>query len=106
MTTLNKSARKSPNILKKQGTDEWVKLNVGGQHFLTTKTTLRRDPNSFLSRLVQEECDLTSDRVRRMRDSYTLKITSIQMLKSIIKWLMCSLILNILQNLLDYLLAV
>lgn len=42
---------------------QWVKLNVGGTHFLTTKTTLSRDTNSFLYRLVQEDSDLISDRV-------------------------------------------
>lgn len=63
MTTVNINTRKSSNVLKKQGTDQWVKLNVGGQYFLTTKTTLSRDPNSFLSRLIQEDCDLISDRV-------------------------------------------
>lgn len=63
MTTVNINSRKSPNVLKKQGTDQWVKLNVGGTYFLTTKTTLSRDPNSFLSRLIQEDCDLISDRV-------------------------------------------
>lgn len=63
MTTININSRKSP-MLKKQGTDQWVKLNVGGTYFLTTKTTLSRDPNSFLSRLIQEDCDLISDRVR------------------------------------------
>ncbi|XP_058978066.1 BTB/POZ domain-containing protein KCTD5 [Musca domestica] len=62
MTTVNINTRKSPNVLKKQGTDQWVKLNVGGQYFLTTKTTLSRDPNSFLSRLIQEDCDLISDK--------------------------------------------
>lgn len=41
---------------------EWVKLNVGGTYFLTTKTTLSRDPNSFLFRLVQEDSDLISDK--------------------------------------------
>lgn len=40
----------------------WVKLNVGGTYFLTTKTTLSRDPNSFLYRLVQEDSDLISDK--------------------------------------------
>lgn len=64
MTTVNiNNTCKSPKILKKQGTDQWVKLNVGGQYFLTTKTTLTRDPNSFLSRLIQEDCDLMTDRV-------------------------------------------
>ncbi|XP_034243277.1 BTB/POZ domain-containing protein KCTD5 [Thrips palmi] len=40
---------------------QWVRLNVGGTHFLTTKTTLSGDPNSFLFRLCQES-DLISDR--------------------------------------------
>lgn len=35
----------------------WVKLNVGGTHFLTTRTTLCRDPNSFLCRLIREDPD-------------------------------------------------
>ncbi|EDW25868.1 GL14263 [Drosophila persimilis] len=55
------NSRKSPNVPRKQGTDQWVKLNVGGTYFLTTKTTLSRDPNSFLSRLIQEDSDLISD---------------------------------------------
>lgn len=66
MSTVFINSRKSPNVLKKQGTDQWVKLNVGGTYFLTTKTTLSRDPNSFLSRLIQEDCDLISDRVSYM----------------------------------------
>ncbi|CAD6997677.1 unnamed protein product, partial [Ceratitis capitata] len=46
MTTININSRKSP-LLKKQETDQ---------------TTLSCDPNSFLSRLIQEDCDLISDR--------------------------------------------
>lgn len=49
--------------LIKNGSNQWVKLNVGGTCFLTTKTTLAKDPNSFLYRLVQEDSDLISDRV-------------------------------------------
>lgn len=47
----------------KNDNKQWVKLNVGGTYFLTTKTTLTRDPNSFLYRLVQEDSDLISDKV-------------------------------------------
>lgn len=50
------------NFLR-NGNKQWVKLNVGGTYFLTTKTTLARDPNSFLYRLVQEDSDLISDTV-------------------------------------------
>ncbi|KAL1453224.1 hypothetical protein WDU94_007388, partial [Cyamophila willieti] len=40
----------------------WVKLNVGGTHFLTTRITLARDPNSFLYRLCREDSDLISEK--------------------------------------------
>lgn len=42
---------------------QWIRLNVGGTHFLTTKTTLSRDPKSFLCRLVQDDTDLISNKV-------------------------------------------
>lgn len=42
---------------------QWVKLNVGGTVFLTTRTTLCRDLKSFLYRLIQDEPDLNSDKV-------------------------------------------
>ena len=42
---------------------EWVKLNVGGTIFMTTRTTLGRDQKSFLFRLCQEGPDLNSDKV-------------------------------------------
>merc|ERR1712209_50302 len=41
---------------------EWVRLNVGGTVFMTTKTTLCKDPKSFLYRLCQEEADLNSEK--------------------------------------------
>lgn len=43
--------------------DSWVKLNVGGTLFMTTRTTLCRDPKSFLYRLCQDDPDLNSDKV-------------------------------------------
>lgn len=56
----------------KSGNKQWVKLNVGGTYFVTTKTTLARDPNSFLYRLVQEDSDLESDRVTFSCKYYTI----------------------------------
>ncbi|XP_069608256.1 BTB/POZ domain-containing protein KCTD2 isoform X2 [Ranitomeya imitator] len=41
---------------------KWVRLNVGGTYFLSTKQTLCREPKSFLYRLCQEEPDLDSDK--------------------------------------------
>lgn len=41
---------------------KWVRLNVGGTIFLTTKQTLCREQKSFLCRLCQGE-ELQSDRV-------------------------------------------
>lgn len=58
--------------ISKNGNKQWVKLNVGGTYFLTTKTTLARDPNSFLYRLIQEDSDLISDKVRNLHLHYSL----------------------------------
>lgn len=60
MSTVNLNPKKSPNVLAKQSSNQWIRLNVGGTYFLTTKTTLSRDPNSFLARLIQDG-DLISD---------------------------------------------
>ena len=51
------------NSLSKPRKEEWVTLNVGGTMFMTTRTTLCRDPKSFLYRLCQEDPDLNSDKV-------------------------------------------
>lgn len=39
---------------------DWVLLNVGGKHFMTTRSTLSKQ-ESFLCRLCQHEPDLKTD---------------------------------------------
>lgn len=56
--------------IQKRFNNQWVRLNVGGTYFLTAKTTLSRDPNSFLYRLCQEDSDLISDRVSFTSDKH------------------------------------
>ena len=55
----NSNGEMSPNSKR----TEWIRLNVGGTLFMTTKTTLCKDPKSFLYRLCQEEADLNSEKV-------------------------------------------
>lgn len=50
-----------------------VKLNVGGNIFMTSRETLLRDSNSMLARLVSDS-DLISDKV--IRYSFLLRINS------------------------------
>lgn len=45
--------------------DSWIRLNVGGQLFLTTKQTLCRETKSFFHRLCDNDPELPSDKVRR-----------------------------------------
>lgn len=61
--TTNTTTTTSPGSTTKNGSaNQWVRLNVGGQIFMTTKTTLSRDTNSFLARLIRDDSDLISDR--------------------------------------------
>ncbi|KAM6155987.1 LOW QUALITY PROTEIN: BTB/POZ domain-containing protein KCTD5 [Rhynchocyon petersi] len=55
-TSLGVSAPRPGSVSK------WVRLNVGGTYFLTTRQTLCRDAKSFLYRLCQADPDLDSDK--------------------------------------------
>uniref|UniRef100_A0A4W6G0D3 Potassium channel tetramerization domain containing 5 n=1 Tax=Lates calcarifer TaxID=8187 RepID=A0A4W6G0D3_LATCA len=50
------------NISSGVGASKWIRLNVGGTYFLTTRQTLCRDPKSFLYRLSQADPELDSDK--------------------------------------------
>ena len=49
----------NPGELRK----EWVRLNVGGRVFTTSRATLAKDPQSFLARIALEDTELGSDKV-------------------------------------------
>ncbi|XP_066560951.1 BTB/POZ domain-containing protein KCTD2 [Amia ocellicauda] len=57
-----KSHPSSPADRSEKPGSKWVRLNVGGTYFVTTKQTLCREPKSFLCRLCQEDPDLDSDK--------------------------------------------
>jgi hypothetical protein len=48
----------NPGELRK----EWVRLNVGGRVFTTSRATLTKDPQSFLARIALEDTELGSDK--------------------------------------------
>ena len=51
------------NNVKSKPKEDWVKLNIGGKVFMTTKTTLCRHPNSFLARMLHNDPELPSLKV-------------------------------------------
>lgn len=51
------------NDKKSAPKEDWVKLNIGGTVFMTTKTTLCRHPNSFLARMLDNDPELPSLKV-------------------------------------------
>ena len=48
------------NSTQNNKSNDWVHLNVGGVTFTTTRSTLAKDPKSFLFRLCQEDSNLSS----------------------------------------------
>ncbi|CAI5456784.1 unnamed protein product [Caenorhabditis angaria] len=54
-----------PNATSSSNTSRsssWVRLNVGGRIFQTTRSTLMREPGSFLYRICQDELGLSTDK--------------------------------------------
>jgi len=76
LTNDNNSSQKNGDIISVNSIDtrpisstdsnskrDWVLLNVGGKHFMTTRSTLSKE-ESFLGRLCQYEPDPKTDVVR------------------------------------------
>lgn len=63
------------NLSASVGASKWIRLNVGGTYFLTTRQTLCRDPKSFLYRLSQADPELDSDKVLAMLTSAALVLS-------------------------------
>ena len=53
---------------------EWVRLNIGGQYFLTTRTTLCKNAHSFFYKLCQDDLSigLPTDKVNNLENKNKL----------------------------------
>ena len=60
LATLDQTRPNSAATLPLISKRDWVLLNVGGKHFMTTRSTLSKE-ESFLGRLCQCEPDLKTD---------------------------------------------
>ncbi|MBN3320084.1 UBC9 enzyme, partial [Atractosteus spatula] len=67
------------------GDSKWVRLNVGGTYFLTTRQTLCRDSKSFLYRLCQADPDLDSDKCQLSVRSVAARMLRCLCLKTLAK---------------------
>jgi hypothetical protein len=68
-TTVTSNINGASSIANKPCKTEWVRLNIGGQYFVTTKTTLCKDPQSFFFKLCQDDpsIGLTTDKVLKKK---------------------------------------
>ncbi len=65
VSNVNSESNGSLNRNAKPPKTEWVRLNIGGQCFVTTKTTLCKNAHSFFYKLCQDDptVGLTTDKV-------------------------------------------
>ncbi|RWS25502.1 BTB/POZ domain-containing protein KCTD5-like protein [Leptotrombidium deliense] len=61
-STVTNGELKGCGLQDECGSSKWIRLNVGGTCFLTTRSTLCKDPKSFLYRLCKEDPSLNSDK--------------------------------------------
>ena len=59
-----------PHLKPLNTNSDWILLNVGGKHFLTTRSTLSKE-ESFLHRICQYTTDLKSDVVSSILTIYS-----------------------------------
>lgn len=61
-STNQNGVSKSNGVHYGSSSNNWVRLNIGGKVFQTTRSTLMREPGSFLYRLCQDEMGLPTDK--------------------------------------------